>query len=164
MNLPEVPTGQAGILLIIYIAYLCWVMFGGLKPRKIKPRMYLIMTLLMLYGIVQAYDGIPSTAALIDIAVLLSIGFVKGICLGKRKIVEKTDAIWYMHHTYHYIVLWILFFAGKVILTQYIEFISGETMPLWHILLYFSFYYPWRIINVFIRNPQMRKEVLKKKC
>lgn len=144
----------------LYIAYLCWVMFGGMKRRKIKLTLYIVMTLLMLYGLIKEYNGIQSRMAVVNIIIVLFIGFVKGIYLGRRKIVEKIDGVWYMHHNRKYIVAWILFFAIKLICTCVLKAISGTEIPLWHMILYFCFYYPWRTVNVFIANPKMRQELL----
>ncbi len=148
---------------ILYIAYLCWVMFGGMRKKKIKPVVYIVMTILMFYGLLKEYDGIHSAIEVIDICLILLIGFVKGIYLGKRKIVEYIDDRWYMRHDKKYILAWVLFFAVKLLIAQILKLVTGSAMPFWHMILYFCFYYPWRTINVFIANPDMRKAVLKKK-
>lgn len=152
--------GQLILVTIFYIAYLCWVMFGGLKKKKIKLKVYIIMTLLMIYGLIKEYNGIHSSITVIDIIFVLLIGFIKGIYLGRRKIVERIDGIWYIHHNGNYIVAWILFFAAKLAFTKILTIVSGMEMPLWHMILYFCFYYPWRTANIFIANPEMRQEVL----
>ncbi len=154
---------QLALVAILYIAYLCWVMFGGMRRKKIKLTIYIIMTLLMFYGLVKEYNGIHSTIAIINILIVLLIGFVKGIYLGRRKIVEKIDEVWYMHHDGKYIIAWVIFFAVKLICTSVLKMVSGVEIPLWHMILYFCFYYPWRTINVFIANPDMRQEVLAKR-
>lgn len=46
---------------------------------------------------------------------------------------------------------------GSLLLTQAL---ADASFPAWHMILYFCFYYPWRTVNVFVRNPEMRKEVL----
>lgn len=153
---------QLVLVAILYVLYLCWVMFGGMKRKKIKPVVYIGMTLLMLYGLVKEFDGIGGTAAIINIFIVLLIGFIKGIYLGRKKIVEKIDETWYMHHDGAYIIAWILFFVIKLVLTMVLKIVSGAEIPLWHMILYFCFYYPWRTINVFIANPEMRREVLKR--
>lgn len=145
---------------LLYIAYLCWVMFGGMKRKKIKLTLYIVMTVLMFYGLIKEYNGIQSIAAAVNIIIVLFIGFVKGIYLGHRKIVEKIDGIWYLHHNGKYIVAWILFFTVKLICTSVLKIVSGTEIPLWHMILYFCFYYPWRTANVFIANPEMKQEVL----
>lgn len=104
---------QSVILLIAYIAYLCWVMFGGPQKRKIKIRVYLIMTLLMVYDTIHEFNGIHTTTEYINIGIVLTVGFIKGIVLGKRKIVEKANGIWYMHHDMRYIGLWGYFLRSK---------------------------------------------------
>ncbi len=38
---------------VLYIAYLCWVMFGGMRKKKIKPVVYIVMTILMFYGLLE---------------------------------------------------------------------------------------------------------------
>ena len=38
---------------VLYIAYLCWVMFGGMRKKKIKPVVYIVMTILMFYGLLK---------------------------------------------------------------------------------------------------------------
>ncbi|MDO4554089.1 MAG: hypothetical protein Q4B70_02950 [Lachnospiraceae bacterium] len=153
---------QMILLGIIYISYLCWVMFGGMRRKKIKLLVYVLMTVLMIWGLVKEYNGIHSTAEVIDICIILSIGFVKGIYLGRRKIVEQVDGAWYMHHDGRYIIVWFLFFAVKIVAGQILKQVTGVDIPLWHIILYFAFYYPWRTVNVFIANPEMRRDVLKK--
>lgn len=100
---------------------------------------------------------------IIDICLILLIGFIKGIYLGKRKVVEYIDDRWYMRHDKKYILVWVLFFAVKLLIAQILKLITGLAVPFWHMILYFCFYYPWRTINVFITNPDMRKAVLKKK-
>ena len=77
---------------------------------------------------------------------------------------EYIDDRWYMRHDKKYILVWVLFFAVKLLITQILKLITGSAMPFWHMILYFCFYYPWRTINVFIANPDMRKAVLKKKA
>lgn len=153
---------QMVLAVVLYTAYLCWVMFGGMKKKRIKPKLYAAMTLLMLYGLAKEFDGIDSAAAVIDIGIVLLVGFIKGIYLGRRKLVEKIDGTWYMRHNGRYIVAWVLFFAVKIACTAAVKAISGAQMPLWHMILYFCFYYPWRTANVFIANPEMRREVLTK--
>lgn len=157
MNLEK---GQIIVLAIIYIAYLCWVMFGGMRKKKVNLRMYVIMTVLLIYGLVKEYTGVHSTAEIINIVGILFIGFIKGIYLGHKKIVEKENDVWYIHHDGKYILIWIAFFALKVIFTQGLKMGMQAEIPLWHMILYISFYYPWRTINIFWANPNMRKEVL----
>lgn len=153
---------QTLVLITVYIAYLCWVMFGGLRRRKIKPTVYVVMTLLMIYGVVHEFTDVSSTAEAVNICIVLSVGAIKGIVLGKRKIVEKADGVWYMHHDKAYILLWVTFFAVKLLLTQVLGVIANTQFPMWHMILYFCFYYPWRTVNVFRNNPEMRKDVLSK--
>lgn len=162
MNL-QLKTWQTIVLGIVYVGYLCWVMFGGMKKRKIKIRVYIIMTLLMIYGIISEFNGIHSIAEIINISIVLSVGFIKGIILGRHKIVEKSDHIWYMRHNLKYVGIWVLFFCIKTILSHILKICANTTFPMWHMILYFTFYYPWRTINVFLHNPQMAKEILKKK-
>lgn len=146
-------------LILLYIAYLCWVMLRGLRLRKVKLRVYLIMTLLLLYGTLKEFNGIHSTAEIVNINIILTIGLIKGIVLGKRKITEKINGIWYIHHDKTYIILWIAFFGLKILLTQMLVIFAHAQIPPWHILLYFSFYYPWRTINVFKNNPTMCHDI-----
>lgn len=153
-------TWQTVLIGILYAGYLCWVMFGGLRKRRVKPWMYLIMTILMVYGVIHEYTGIHTGAEIADISIILGIGLIKGVVLGRMKVVEKIDDVWYMHHTGKYIVLWVIFFGIKLLATRLLSYYSGVTMPWWHLILYFAFYYPWRTTNVFIHNPEMRKEVL----
>lgn len=153
-------TWQSIVLAILYVGYLCWVMFGGMRRRKVKPLMYIIMTALMILGVVQGYTGVHGWPEVVNIAVILAIGLIKGIILGRRKIVEKIDGVWYMHHDGKYIIIWVAFFALKVVSTTVLQVTTGSHFPAWHMILYFCFYYPWRTVNVFIHNPQMRKEVL----
>lgn len=101
---------------ILYTAYLCWVMFGGMKKRKIKLRMYLIMTALMIYGVAVEYNGIHSTAEILNICGVLLIGLVKGIYLGRLKNVEKIDQDWYISHSGKYIVIWVAFLSLSLLL------------------------------------------------
>ncbi len=117
----------------------------------------------ILNRLLKEYDGIHSAIEVIDICLILLIGFVKGIYLGKRKIVEYIDDRWYMRHDKKYILVWVLFFAVKLLIAQILKLVTGSAMPFWHMILYLCFYYPWRTINVFIANPDMRKAVLKKK-
>lgn len=49
---------QLILIALLYIAYLCWVMFGGMKRKKIKLRLYIVMTLLMFYGFIKEFNGI----------------------------------------------------------------------------------------------------------
>ncbi len=149
------------LLGILYIGYLCWVMFGGMCRKKIKPLVYVIMTVLILWGVISQFNGVHSKAEVINICMILLIGLVKGIWLGRKKVVEKIDGVWYLHHTWSYILIWVIFFAVKTVLSRILTYTTGVSMPLWHMILYFAFYYPWRTINVFIANPEMRKEVLK---
>lgn len=151
---------QLILIALLYIAYLCWIMFSGMKRKKIKLRLYIVMTLLMVYGLIKKFDGIQSMTAVVNIIIVLFIGFVKGIYLGRQKIIEKIDGIWYMHHNGKYIVAWVLFFAVKLVCTSILKMVSGAEIPLWHMILYFCFYYPWRTVNVFIANPEMRQEIL----
>lgn len=147
-------------LVSLYIAYLCWVMFRGLRLRKVKLRVYLIMTVLLLYGTIKEFNGIHSAAEIVNISIILAIGLIKGIVLGKRKITQKINGIWYIHHDKTYIILWIAFFGFKVLLSQILVILTGTPMPPWHILLYFCFYYPWRTFNVFKNNPTMCHDIL----
>lgn len=107
---------------------------------------------------ISASRQISRTAAeAANIVLGLAVGFVKGIVLGCRKIVRKVDGLWRMRHDGRYIVIWVAFFAAKILLTQ---LLADASFPAWHMILYFCFYYPWRTVNVFVRNPEMRKEVL----
>lgn len=151
---------QTVLLAVLYIGYLCWVMFGGLRRRRIKVGVYVIMTLLMVYGVVREFSGLRTVAEMVNVCIVLAVGFAKGIVLGKRKVVEKVDGKWYMRHDKKYINLWVAFFAVKILLTQLLTFITQAEFPLWHMILYFCFYYPWRTVNVFYRHPTMRREVL----
>lgn len=155
-------TWQLVLLAIVYITYLCWALLGGMKKKKVKPIVYIAMTLLMIYGLIKECNGIGGMAELINIPAILIIGFMKGIYLGHKKIVEKTDGVWYIHHDKKYIAAWFAFFIIKLAFTQILKTISGADIPLWHMILYFCFYYPWRTINIFIANPKMRREILKK--
>lgn len=154
-------TWQLALVAIAYIVYLCLVLLGGMRKKKIKLIVYVAMTLLMIYGLIRECNGIGSTAELINISVILLIGLIKGIYLGRQKIVEKADGVWYMYHNKKYIVAWVVFFILKLAFTQILKTVSGANIPLWHMILYFCFYYPWRTVNVFIANPEMRREVLK---
>lgn len=151
---------QTIALAIVYAAYLAWVMFGGLRRRRIKLRVYIIMTLLMIYGAAHEFTGIHTAAELANIMIVLSVGFVKGIVLGKRKLTECVGGTWYMRHDGKYIILWAAFFGLKLLLTQALTIATGSQFPMWHMILYFCFYYPWRTVNVFRNNPEMRKAVL----
>lgn len=153
---------QSVLLGVAYIGYLCFVMFGGLRKRKIKISVYIIMTALMIYGVIHEFTGINSVAEVINICMILTVGLIKGIVLGKQKITEKSDGTWYIYHNKKYIILWVSFFAVKIILTQILKLATDSEIPMWHMILYFSFYYPWRTFNVFYNNPEMRKEVLSK--
>lgn len=148
---------------LAYVAYLCFVMFGGMKSKKIKLPMYVVMTALLIYGMIKQFNGIHSVAEVINICGILAIGLIKGIYLGRKKIVEKVDGSWYIHHDGKYVAAWVLFFVFKLIFTQVLSAVSGVEIPLWHMILYFTFYYPWRTANIFIHNPDMRKDVLIKK-
>lgn len=64
-----------------------------------------------------------------------------------------------MHHDGKYIILWVTFFAVKIAATQLLKTATDSQFPMWHMILYFCFYYPWRTINVFRNNPEMSKEV-----
>lgn len=68
-----------------------------------------------------------------------------------------------MRHDGKYIILRVAFFALKVALTQILKAATDSQFPAWHMILYFCFYYPWRTVNVFINNPEMRREVLRLK-
>lgn len=151
---------QTALLVVLYVAYLSWVMFGGLRKRKIKLKTYIIMTLLMIYGVIHEFTGISCYAEAINIGIILAIGFIKGIVLGKRKIIEKVDGCWYMYHDKKYIVIWIAFFVLKIILTQILKTVTAVKYPMWHMILYFAFYYPWRTINVFLNNKEMKNDIL----
>lgn len=70
---------QTVLLAVVYIAYLCWVMFGGLRKRKIKLRVYVIMTLLMIYGVVSEFDGIHTLPEVANICIVLAVGFVTAL-------------------------------------------------------------------------------------
>lgn len=153
---------QTAVLALLYIAYLGWVLFGGMRRRKIKPVVYIVMTALMLYGVIREFTGVHTAAELIDLILVLAVGFFKGIVLGRRKFVEKIDGIWYMHHDGKYILLWLAFFGVKLLLTQLLKLTTGAQFPLWHMIVYFCFYYPWRTIQVFLRHPDMRKEIFSK--
>lgn len=160
MEHTQLSSWQAMILTILYIGYLCWVMFGGLRKRRVKPAVSGIMTALLLYGVVNTFTGIHTIAEILDLGIVLMIGFIKGIVLGRRKVVEKIDGTWYMRHDGRYILLWVAFFAGKVLLTQVLQLVTHTQFPMWHMILYFCFYYPWRTIHVFQHHPEMRKETL----
>lgn len=151
---------QILIVVLLYLAYLSWVMFGGLKSKKIKPAIYIIMTALMIYGLISQCNGIHSFAEILNIIIILMVGFIKGIILGRKKIVEKKNNIWYVHHNWKYIIIWVIFFTTKLTLTQILKISLNAEIPFWHTILYFCFYYPWRTINIFISNPDMRHEVL----
>ncbi len=145
---------------VLYIVYLAWVLWGGMKKKKIKPVLYIGLTVLMIYGLIQAYQPPASAVLIINMLLILVIGFFKGIVLGRKKIVEKANGTWTIRHDWQYIALWLLFFGAKLAGTGILRWITNVEMPMWHIVLYFSFYYPWRTFNVFRSNPQMRREVL----
>lgn len=154
---------QMIIAALLYLGYLAWVMFGGIKPKKVKPAVYTIMTALMIYGVITQFSAIHTLAEILNISFILLIGFIKGIYLGRKKIVEKNDGTWYVHHNGKYIIAWVIFFAIKLVITQILKMVLSADIPFWHTILYFSFYYPWRTINIFIANPDMRREVLSRK-
>lgn len=151
---------QSIVLCVLYLSYLAWVMFGGLKKRKVKLTTSVLITLLMIYGVIHEFTGIGSIADYLNIFIVISVAFVKGIVLGKRKRLEKSGENWYMYHDGKYIVLWVIFFVLKTVLTNVLKHFANVQFPLWHTILYFFFYYPWRTANVFYSNPKMRKELL----
>lgn len=153
---------QMVLLAVLYIGYLCWVMFGGLKRRRVKVGVYIIMTLLMIYGAIHEFTGIHTVAEVCNIGIVLAVGFVKGIVLGKQKIAEKIEGTWYICHDGKYICLWVVFFAVKILLTRLLTRIADVQFPLWHMILYFCFYYPWRTVNVFCHHPAMWRDVWEK--
>lgn len=79
-------TWQLVLVAIVYITYLCWVLLGGMKQKKIKPIVYIAMTLLMIDGLIKECNGIGGIAELINILAILLIGFIKGIYLGHKKL------------------------------------------------------------------------------
>ncbi len=113
----------------------------------------------MIYGLIQEYQPPASAILITNIVLILVIDFFKGIVLGRRKIVEKMDGTWTTRHDRQYIILW-LFFGVKLVGTEVLRWITNVEIPIWHTILYFSFYYPWRTFNVFQANPQMRRDIL----
>ncbi len=155
-------TWQLALAGILYAAYLAWVMFGGMKRKRVKLRVYVIMTALMIYGTVKEFTGIGSRVEVYNIILILLIGLIKGVILGRKKIAEKIDHVWYIHHDWKYIVIWICFYALKSILSYVLKTAYDTSFPTWHMILYFAFYYPWRTFNIFWNNPEMRKDILQR--
>ncbi|NLZ47589.1 MAG: hypothetical protein GX895_02170 [Clostridiales bacterium] len=146
------------VLTGLYIVYLCWVLIGGLRNRRIRLKMYLIITLLMIFEVLKNYNGIHSYAEVINVCIILVIAITKGVILGRKKVVEKVDDIWYMHHDRKYIAIWLLFVI-KLGTTQLLRLATKVNIPTWNMFLYFCIYYPWRTINIFIANSEMRKDI-----
>lgn len=149
---------QTMLLTMAYMGYLCFVMFGGLRRRKVKAPQYIVMSILMIYGVIRLFDGFYGTAAVINLALITGIALVKGIYLGHKKIVECVEGVYYMRHEKTYIVIWLMFFLGKFVMTGGLKFVTGEEIPVWHMVYYLCLYYMIRTITVFVTHPQLAEQ------
>ena len=148
------PTYQLTGLTLAYGAYLCWVMFGGMRKKQAKLRRLLGMIILLFWAFGQTYTGIHCAAEAIDLAVIIAIALAKGLCLGCQKQLEAFEGIYYIWHDFSYVALWLLFFTGKVVFSQWLTVFTHVTMPLWHMVFYFCLYFTLRAIIVVCRYPQ----------
>lgn len=149
-------TWQYALVIVLYIGYLCLVMFGGLRKKKIKAVKYLIMSLLMVYGVIDLFDGFSGTASIINFALMTAIALFKGVFMGKRKIVECGDGKYTIRHDKTYIIWWVIFFVLKMIFTKVVKGIFIGEVAIWQTVYYLTLYYIVRTITVFVVNPEIR--------
>ncbi len=154
---------QYALIILSYVGYLCCVMFGGLRKKKIKTAKYIILSLLMIYGVIDLFDGFSGKASIINFALMTAIALFKGVFMGKRKIVECEDDKYTIRHDKIYIIWWGIFFVAKMILTKLTKGVFDGETELWQTVYYLTLYYIIRTITVYIENPQICKHHKSKK-
>ena len=158
MNIQNLKTWQLVLIAVIYILYLCFVMFGGLRKRKVKAVKYAAMSCLLIYAVIKLFDGFYGSTAIINLLVITVIAFIKGIYLGHKKIIENVDNVFYIRHSKSYILWWLLFFTIKNIITYSLKFVTKAEIPVWHSVYYLALFYMIRSVTIFIVNPQLRNK------
>lgn len=156
--MPAVFQGLTGAQLLIagvlYIAYLCFVMFGGMRKKKASLRRFIPMIVLLVWALTQTYAAPTSTADLLDVALVGAVALVKGLYLGRKKHVEQIDGTYYIWHDTSYIAAWGVFFVGKLLLTQGLSHVTGAEFPLWHMVFYFCLYFSLRSAVIVRLHPE----------
>ncbi|NMM93186.1 hypothetical protein [Bifidobacterium oedipodis] len=153
-QLLNLPLFQLLIALVLYLAYLAYVMLGGMRKRKAGLRRFIIMIVVLFWGLTQAYDGVHTEAEILDLALITAIALVKAWYLGHKKMVEQIDGVYYIWHDMSYVRAWFMFFVGKIILTAAVGYCTHITMPIWHIVFYFCVYFTLRSAIIVYLHPQ----------
>lgn len=139
---------------LLYIGYLCLVMFGGMRKKEAKLRRFAFMIILLFWALTQTYNGIHSAAEIADLILILAIAVVKAIYLGHKKHVEKIDGVHYIWHDFSYVTVWFIFFVGKLLATGGLKYATGAAIPLWHMVFYFCVYFTLRSAVVVFLHPE----------
>lgn len=161
MNMSQLslPTYQLIFIYILYIAYLCLVMFGGMRKKQAKLRRFIFMIILLFWALTETYDGIKSLIEIIDLIIIIVISIIKGLYLGHKKHIEKIDNTYYIWHDFSYVTIWFLFFVGKIFITSCLKYFTGATIPLWHMVFYFCIYFTLRSIVVVYLHPKAFQKI-----
>lgn len=156
---------EYALAIFLYAAYLCFVMFGGLKKRRVKPIKYAILAALMLYGVIELFDGYHGDASWVNFIFVTLLAVGKGIFMGKKKMVEYIDGKYYIHHDKKYIIWWAILFVAKLIVSNIFKTVFEGDVTLWQTVYYLALYYVARTVAVYAFNPclyrKQRKEYQK---
>lgn len=145
---------QMALIGFLYVGYLCWVMFGGMRKKEAKLRRFVFMIVLLFWALLKTYDGIHSDVELVNLAMIIVIAVVKALYLGRKKHVEKIDGIDYIWHDLSYVAVWFVFFAGKMLLTGGLKYLTEAVIPMWHMVFYFCIYFTLRSVVIVYLHPQ----------
>ncbi|WP_334333348.1 MULTISPECIES: hypothetical protein [unclassified Companilactobacillus] len=150
----SLPIYQLIVGVIIYVCYLGFVMFGGLRKKRIKPIHFILMIIILFWALTKTYSGLGSFWNNVDLIVVLIIAVVKGITLGNKKQVKMIDNSYYIWHEKEYIILWSAFFVGKVLFTLVLGTVFNLNIPIWHMIAYFFVYFTVRTLIIVRLYPE----------
>ena len=151
------------ILWVVWLGYIAYTLVRGLKAGKYSPWSTLFMIVFSLWGVSEEYrfGPINSTVDLVNIIVVTIIAALKGLYLGKITIVEKIGERWYTHHTYRYIVIWIVTFLVKITFSRVLSIVFNETIPMWNMIWYVAIYYVFKLIGLYGFHREMLSGIRK---
>lgn len=150
----SLPFYQLIVGAVIYICYLGFVMFGGLRKKKIKPIHFILMVIILFWALTKTYSGLGSFWSNIDLIVVLIIAVAKGITLGNKKQVKMINDDYYIWHEKEYILLWSAFFIGKILFTLILSILFKVNIPIWHMVAYFFVYFTVRTLIIIKLYPE----------
>lgn len=154
---------QSLLVLVAYVAYLAFIMIRGLQPRKPSLLNFVVIPVLMVYSVVQLYDGFGSGASIIELCIITVYAIGKGIFLGNRKIIQVNDGVATYSHDGGYIAIWTVLFAIKILFSVLFGMLTGATIPVWHTLMYFATYYISRTLTLIFREPKLLDALKRRK-